>query len=326
MLNSLRSLQVRLPKFCDDEIIRRLRFALNSHIASRDMTGKLLDSGSTGALILIIPLALTALILVKAWPVILALIVLGIALRLWQHYQWKQWNKQVNPFFNQLLQENQGRLTPVDLSMKANLTGGAAQRFLDKKAEEYGAQRKVYQNQGNVYYFLTASALGSLFEDSAPLAEEEEEAEQALESSTVEQHEESDTSEAEPVTEQMTEPAEPPTEIPNRSESEPSSTPYDTQVAEPTLAEKNSKLGIFSQEQTQQEEDGSHASDEAQSTHLSLIQADLAKRLEVHSSTVGKRKSDPDFAEWSQSRDPEGVAWKYSQKKKTFVPKESEHD
>jgi hypothetical protein len=51
----------------------------------------------------------------------------------------------------------------------------------------------------------------------------------------------------------------------------------------------------------------------------SLIQAELAKRLDVHSSTVGKRKSDPDFTEWSQSRDPEGIAWAYSPETKEFL-------
>jgi hypothetical protein len=51
-----------------------------------------------------------------------------------------------------------------------------------------------------------------------------------------------------------------------------------------------------------------------------LIQAELAKRLDVHSSTVGKRKSDPDFADWSQSRDPEGLAWVYSPETKEFMP------
>jgi hypothetical protein len=53
-----------------------------------------------------------------------------------------------------------------------------------------------------------------------------------------------------------------------------------------------------------------------------LIQAELAKRLDVHSSTVGKRKSDPDFSEWSQSRDPEGIAWVYSPDTKEFLPLE----
>jgi hypothetical protein len=62
--------------------------------------------------------------------------------------------------------------------------------------------------------------------------------------------------------------------------------------------------------------------DNKQQDSQSLIQAELAKRLDVHSSTVGKRKSDPDFSEWSQSRDPEGIAWKYSPENKEFLPLE----
>jgi hypothetical protein len=57
-----------------------------------------------------------------------------------------------------------------------------------------------------------------------------------------------------------------------------------------------------------------------------LIQAELAKRLDVHASTVGKRKSEEDFPEWSQSRDPEGIAWKYDPDTKEFTPIETVSD
>jgi hypothetical protein len=35
---------------------------------------------------------------------------------------------------------------------------------------------------------------------------------------------------------------------------------------------------------------------------------------------VGRRKSGPDFPEWSQSKDPEGIAWKYVSETQMFVP------
>ncbi|MFN7852269.1 MAG: hypothetical protein ACK5OU_10015, partial [Dolichospermum sp.] len=54
----------------------------------------------------------------------------------------------------------------------------------------------------------------------------------------------------------------------------------------------------------------------------SLIQSELAKRLNVYSSTVYKRRNDPDFPEWSRSRDPDGIAWSYSRKSKEFFPME----
>jgi hypothetical protein len=56
----------------------------------------------------------------------------------------------------------------------------------------------------------------------------------------------------------------------------------------------------------------------------SLIQSELAKRLNVYSSTVYKRRNDPEFAEWSRSKDPDGIAWSYSEKTKEFFPLEGE--
>ncbi len=76
----------------------------------------------------------------------------------------------MTPYFNQLVSDNQGCLTPFDLAMRADLTAAAAQRFLDRKAAEYGAQCKDYKEGGRVYYFLTASALGTMFKDSEPRA------------------------------------------------------------------------------------------------------------------------------------------------------------
>lgn len=54
----------------------------------------------------------------------------------------------------------------------------------------------------------------------------------------------------------------------------------------------------------------------------SLIQSELAKRLNVYSSTVYKRRNDPDFPEWSRSRDPDGIAWSFSRSNREFFPLE----
>ena len=56
---------------------------------------------------------------------------------------------------------------------------------------------------------------------------------------------------------------------------------------------------------------------------LVLNQTELAKRLEVSPSTVGKRKLDDDFGIWSQSRDPDGIPWFYKEEEKEFIPRES---
>jgi hypothetical protein len=55
----------------------------------------------------------------------------------------------------------------------------------------------------------------------------------------------------------------------------------------------------------------------------SLIQIELANRLGVHSSTVYKRRYDSDFPQWSKSRDPQGIAWEYSEDTKEFYPVEN---
>ncbi len=51
-----------------------------------------------------------------------------------------------------------------------------------------------------------------------------------------------------------------------------------------------------------------------------LIQSELAKRLDVHSSTIYKRRDDPDFSAWTQTRDPEGISWVYSPDTRLFSP------
>jgi|GEM_PF-1652501 cytoskeletal protein RodZ len=50
----------------------------------------------------------------------------------------------------------------------------------------------------------------------------------------------------------------------------------------------------------------------------SLIQAQLARRLQVSSSTIGKRKHKPDFSQWAQTKDPEGLLWQYCSDSKEF--------
>ncbi len=49
-----------------------------------------------------------------------------------------------------------------------------------------------------------------------------------------------------------------------------------------------------------------------------LIQAQLARRLGVSSSTIGVRKLKPDFGEWSSQKDPAGLAWRYCEEARQF--------
>ena len=335
------------------------------------MTGKVIDSSANGLLILILPIAFLIVLLFKAWPVLLALFILSIIFKIWQQYQWKQWSKQVNPYFNELVKENQGCLTPLDLSIKANLSGSSARRYLDKKAEEFGAQRQDYEDKGTVYYFLTASALGSIFDESEPPLELEGESASSQALKSIELDAQPDTSPPksesslsalpeppEPLEEEepsdLSEPPEPPKKEEPNDLSEPPEPPkkeepsvaenaFSTEEIEEALEpmpqpepEQTESLDIeealepmpqAEPEQTEsldeQEDLWAEAADKEPQASQSLIQAELAKRLDVHSSTVGKRKSDPDFSEWSQSRDPEGMAWAYSAETKEFVPVEA---
>ena len=230
------------------------------------MTGKVINSGATGFLVLIIPIALTAVVVATAWPVLLALLLIIIIWQIAKQWQWQRFVKQVNPTFNQRIRENSGCVTPVDLAMKANIQGNQANKFLEHKATEFSAKSREIPNQGRVYYFLTASAVQNFFEEPASLEDVEEEEETPVTS----------TSSAQQARE---------------------TNPISSSAEAPTATI------------TEQQKDTS-----------SLIQAEMADRLNVHSSTVGRRKLDPDFAEWSRQRDPENISWQYSPETNLFYP------
>lgn len=164
----------------------------------------------------------------------------------------------------------------MDLAIKGNFPGEAAKRYLDTKAAEFGASTSNSEDGSKIYYFITASTLGSILDSSEPPKE--------LAPQPVAQH-------ALPFL------APPPPQA-HLEEPEPELPP---QQSTPEEAKKPlEKQLIFG----------------------SLIQSELAKRLNVYSSTVYKRRDDPDFPEWSRTRDPDGVAWKYSRKTKEFFPVE----
>lgn len=238
------------------------------------MTGKVIEKSANSLLILIVPFAFLIVLLFKAWFLLLTLLILAIAWRVWETYQWQKWSQQINPFFNQLIKENQGCLTPLDLSIKANLSGNAAKQFLEKKAEEFGAQRQDIEAKGTVYYFLTASALGSIFDDSEPLTGFEDEPDISDEPTLLEP------SQLQEVAINNT----PPELVNDESIEVPEEKPWDV------------------------------------STGGALIQAELARRLNIHSGTITKHKGDPEFSAWTKSYDPDGIAWEYSEEAKGYVP------
>ena len=265
------------------------------------MTGKVLDNGSAGILVLILPLAFGFVILYQLWPFLLVLATLIVVYRIWQNYQWQNWCEEINPYFNQLIKENRGYLTPVDLSVKANLTARDAKIFLSRKSEEYGTQPKKVKDKGVVYYFPTASALGSIFDDSEP-----EQAVNSYQLAAKESNKLSVRGIAQLAKQEQ-----------NQDNSGSNDSTESSPVAQLTKEKELSTATVAAESST----DDDLLSEELASIDAgqSLIQAELAKRLDLNSSTVGRRKSDPDFEEWSQSKDPEGVAWKYEADTKLFV-------
>ena len=262
------------------------------------MTGKVLDNGSAGALVLLIPLAFGFVVLYALWPFLLLIAAIIVALKIWQDYKWQKWCEEINPCFNQLIKENKGYITPVDLSVKANLTANAAKAFLARKSEEYGTQPKTVAEKGVVYYFPTASALGSILDDSEPEA--------AVNSYQLAAN--SNKLSVRGIA-----------QLAKQEQNEAEDTATDLESSSVALITKTESTP--STDISSESENDSSSKDPATSIDAgqSLIQAELAKRLDLNSSTVGRRKSDPDFPLWSMSKDPEGIAWKYDPDTKLYV-------
>ncbi|AFZ22553.1 hypothetical protein Cylst_0176 [Cylindrospermum stagnale PCC 7417] len=235
-----------------------------------------MEDNGKAFLVLLLPISFLIIFLISTWKILLALIVLLACFKLWQLYQWERWCQQVNPIFNRLIQETQGRITPMDLAIKGNFSGTQAKRYLDSKATEFGASLLDSEDGGQSYYFMTASILGGILDSSEPV--------KALA--------------AQPVIKTARSLLAPPEPKPQQEEPETESLPEASHEVKRSL--------------------------ENQLVFGSLIQSELAKRLNVYSSTVYKRRNDPDFPAWSRSRDPDGISWTYSQKTKEFFPLEQE--
>ncbi|MGI0481713.1 hypothetical protein ACN4EE_13085 [Geminocystis sp. CENA526] len=266
------------------------------------MTGKVIDSGANSVLLVILPLALIIMVVFTFWPVIVGILVFALGFKFWEKYRLRQLSEQIDPFFNQLIQVNQGCLTVMDVTAKTNLSAKTARWYLDQKTEEYGAVKRLYEDKGIVYYFLTANALGSILDDSEP---------------------DDDTDIAPSITASFSN-----TETTQVIESESQSPQINQEIVTPVVAESSSTTVIPSPSNVSISIDNSPPPDEVEesdsgsieSNANALNQSELAKRLEVSPSTVAKRKSEADFALWSQSRDPDGTPWKYIEATKLFIP------
>ena len=253
------------------------------------MSEKTLETSGKGFLLLLLPLSFLIIFLVSAWRVLLGFFAVVIGLNLWRTYQWQKWCNKVNPVFQKLIGENQGRITPMDLALQGNFNGGKAKRYLDAKASEFGASIVDSDDGNKIYYFMTANTLGNILDSSEPEIDFSNQPVATLNKELLEPIPVK-VEEKELVTEEVQESEDLPEET--LEPSKPSQ-----HINKPL--EKQLFLG-------------------------SLIQSELAKRLGVYSSTVFKRRDDPAFPEWSRNKDPDGIAWTFSADTKEFFPVEDE--
>ncbi len=270
------------------------------------MSEKVIDTKNAPYFLLIlVPAALAMSTIFVAWRQILAGTAILVGVSIYQLKKWGDKVKSIDPFFQRLIIQNRGEITPIDLSFNANISGAQATRYLAEKAEEFGAGSRQYADRGQVYYFISVSTLGSIFDDSeevdiVPAIAASQAAAIVLPSAPI----------APPIIE-----AEMPLTTP----------PVSIAVPEPPVTES---IEIDSTNLRDVLENLDDLPTPIATSHLpestpdrpifKIIQSELAKRLDVHSSTIYKRRSEPDFTDWTRNRDPEGLAWAYAEENKEY--------
>jgi hypothetical protein len=273
---------------------------------------------ATGFLLILLPAALLMSLLFVAWPLILGMTVLMIGGNIWQNYEWSKMSGSIDPVFKQSIVENRGEISTIDLSLKANVSSKIASRYLAIKADEFGTGSRQHPERGQVYYFVSVSTLGNILDDS----ERDVPAFKPVTSPAV-----TTLPVTAPQAVQVKVAQPPPT-------SDPLSQP-EPQVVRPPIAELSDvkrvidkkpepKTVAASAKATKKTDTDSNPSifepaPPAENRPLvTILQSELAKRLDVHSSTVYKRRSEPNFTDWTRNRDPEGIAWGYAEASKEY--------
>jgi hypothetical protein len=281
---------------------------------------------ATGFLLILLPAALLMSLLFVAWPFILGVTVLMIGGNVWQNYEWSKTAGSIDPVFKQLIVQNRGEITPIDLSLQANISSKVASRYLVTKADEFGTGSRQHPERGQVYYFVSVSTLGSILDDSERDVPEIESGTTPAVSlpvlatrSVKVKVTQPQTTEVSPIPTTIPEPIsqpEPPVVPPPISESS-----NITQLLDET---SDPQTVVASVKPTNVDDTNSIPStfDPAppveNRTLVTILQSELAKRLDVHSSTVYKRRSEPNFTDWTRNRDPEGIGWGYAEATKEY--------
>jgi hypothetical protein len=311
---------------------------------------------ATGCLLVLLPAALAMSALFVAWPFILGGTLLIVGGNVWQNYEWAKTARSIDPVFQQLMVQNRGEISPIDLSLRANISGNVSQKYLAIRADEFGTGSRQHPDRGQVYYFISVSNLGDIFDDSElelPAIMPATTEVVAIDSTPAQIDLIPATSlQSEPITAAGTAmpslPVKLAMEIPSSSESPVAmeiaadvapdlpvrSTPI-SPVKPPVVTETTSPLSnlrqLFDEEETTPTATPVVKAVEEQFTLATapaaptidrpvkiIIQSELAKRLDVHPSTIYKRRSEPDFTDWTRNRDPDGLAWGYAEVAKEY--------
>lgn len=289
---------------------------------------------ATGCLLILVPAALTMSTLFVAWPIILGVTLLIAGGNLWQNNQWSKTARSIDPVFQQLIVKNRGEITPLDLSIDAKVSGNVSNRYLAAKAVEFGTGSRQHPERGQVYYFVSINTLGSIFDDSElatsslmpattpVIAAPADRTEVVSQSGSI-------PSVATPLASSLSIPSvpisepdapTPPTETAESSDlsqsfdeaSTSTITPVSKEVTPSPVAE------VPTTDAANLPVTAAQTAPPANSPLVKIIQSELAKRLDVHSSTIYKRRSEPNFTDWTRNRDPDGLAWGYLEDTKEY--------
>jgi hypothetical protein len=300
------------------------------------MSEQSINGKSNAFLLILLPISFVVIFFVSTWRFWLGLGLLVFGLNFWTQYKWQQWCQQMNPLFYEAVLESQGKITPMELAAKGNFPGNKAKRYLDTKASEFGATIYDSQDTGKVYYFITGSILGNILDSSEPPKElasqrvsktatalleppPKAKKEEKVHTEFFPEQTQEEKVHTESLLEQKQEEKVHTESLLEQKQEEKVHTEF---LSEQKQEEKVHTESLIEQTEELPVEQQAHVPLEKQLIFGSLIQSELAKRLSVYSSTVFKRRNDPDFSEWSRNRDPDGIAWTYSRKTKEFFPLE----
>jgi len=119
------------------------------------------NSSIWGYLTVILPISFGIVATIESGRFLFAIAAMGGMGWAWRRYQRQQQNKlaHLDTVFYRLIQENQGRVTALDLAMNAKLSGEQVQKYLDERAKEFAAEFEVTEQGGIIYYFQSAQSL-----------------------------------------------------------------------------------------------------------------------------------------------------------------------